>query len=94
MRFPSRDVEDKDDSVVLIISAVVIASISWLLTYQVASFQWILFLLYAVFIFMGQYSISFLLFRKSKSLLYTCISITSGSTLGILFVVKAVLPYW
>jgi hypothetical protein len=56
--------------------------------------SWILFIIYAVFIFMGEVFVSTVLLRKHQSIIYTILSVATGSGLGILFVVKVVMSNW
>ncbi|PWL32615.1 MAG: hypothetical protein DCO96_03460 [Fluviicola sp. XM-24bin1] len=93
MRFTTKNVSEKDDSVILLICAVVVALITLFLTSGIEHFEWIIFTLYAVFIFMGEFLMSSYIFRR-KSILYTIASIASGSAFGIVFVLKAILPFW
>ena len=93
MRFTTKNVSEKDDSVILLICAVVVALITLFLTSGIEHFEWIIFTLYAVFIFMGEFLMSLYIFRR-KSILYTIASIASGSAFGIVFVLKAILPFW
>ena len=91
----------KDDSTILLISALAI-TLLWVfvsegsLTFNWVSNvgSWIVFILYAVFIFMGEIFVSNILFRKHQSLIYTILSVTTGSGLGILFVLKVVMSNW
>lgn len=93
MRFTTKNVSEKDDSVILLICAVVVALITLFLTSGIDHFEWIVFTLYAVFIFMGEFLMSSFIFRRN-SILYTIASIASGSAFGIVFVLKAILPFW
>ena len=93
MRFTTKNVSEKDDSVILLICAVVVALITLFLTSGIEHFEWIIFTLYAVFIFMGEFLMSLYICRR-KSILYTIASIASGSAFGIVFVLKAILPFW
>ena len=93
MRFTTKNVSEKDDSVILLICAVVVALITLFLTYGIEHFEWIIFTMYAVFIFMGEFLMSSFIFRRDN-ILYTIASIFSGSAIGIVFVLKAILPFW
>lgn len=94
MRFSAKNVADKDDSLILIISAIIVALITLFITSGIDHFEWIIFMMYSVFIFMGEFIFSSLIFRRYNSVLYTAISIASGSTFGIVFVLKAIVPFW
>lgn len=94
MKVTTKNVEEKDDSVILIICALIIALITLFITTGLNHFEWIIYAMYAVFIFMGEFVVSSLVFRKSSSIIHTLISIASGSTFGIVFVLKAILPFW
>lgn len=100
MRFSTKRVDPpgfsagkKDDSLILLICAIIVALITLFLTSGIDSFEWIVFTLYAVFIFMGEFFMSSYIFRRN-SILYTIASIASGSAFGIVFVLKAILPFW
>jgi len=93
MRLTTKDVGEKDDSFILLICAVVVALITLFLTYGLQHFEWIIFTLYAVFIFMGEFVMSSYIFKR-KNIFYTIASIASGSAFGIVFVLKAILPFW
>ncbi|XOV66425.1 MAG: hypothetical protein ACFHU9_12435 [Fluviicola sp.] len=93
MRFTTQDVSEKDDSVILLICAVIVALITLFFTYGIDRFEWVIFTMYAVFIFMGEFLMSSFIFRR-KSILYTIASIATGSAFGIVFVLKAILPFW
>ncbi|MDB2657173.1 hypothetical protein N9Y60_03865 [Crocinitomicaceae bacterium] len=93
MRFTTKNVSEKDDSVILLICAVVVALITLFFTYGIEHFEWVIFTLYAVFIFMGEFLMSSFIFRRDN-ILYTIASIASGSAIGIVFVLKAILPFW
>lgn len=93
MRFTTKNVSEKDDSVILLICAVIVALITLYLTSGIEHFEWIVFTLYAVFIFMGEFLMSSFIFRRNN-ILYTIASIASGSAFGIVFVLKAILPFW
>ncbi len=93
MRFTTKNVSEKDDSVILLICAVVVALITLFLTSGIEHFEWIVFTMYAVFIFMGEFLMSSFIFRRNH-VLYTIASIASGSAIGIIFVLKAILPFW
>lgn len=93
MRSTTKNVGEKDDSFILIICAVIVALITLFLTYGIQHFEWVIFTLYAVFIFTGEFLMSSFIFRR-KSIGYTIASIASGSVFGIVFVLKAILPFW
>ncbi len=94
MRFTTRNVEENDDSVILIISAIVVALITLFLTSGIQHFEWVLFMMYAVFIFLGEFVFSSFIFKRTHGLIHTLISVASGSTFGIVFVLKAIVPFW
>jgi hypothetical protein len=94
MNATTKTVEQKDDSVILIVSALIVALITLFITSGIQHFDWIVYILYAVFIFMGEFLVSSFIFRKSHSFIYTILSIASGSVFGIVFVLKALLPFW
>lgn len=94
MRFTTKHVDEKDDSVILVISALIIALVTLFITSGINHFEWIVYILYAVFIFMGEFFASSFLFRNGNSLIHTFLSVASGSTFGIVFVLKAILPFW
>lgn len=94
MRISARKVVDKDDSIILIISALIIALITLFVTSGVDHFEWLIYMMYSVFIFMGEFIFSSLIFRRYNTILHTIISIASGSTFGIVFVLKAIVPFW
>lgn len=93
MRVTSKNIQEKDDSVILIICAIIVALITLFFTSGIEHFEWIIFTMYAVFIFMGEFLMSSFIFRRD-SVLYTIASIASGSAFGIVFVLKAILPFW
>ena len=93
MRITTKKVVEKDDSFILLICAVIVALITLFLTYGVQHFEWVIFTLYAVFIFTGEFIMSSYIFRRN-SIGYTIASVASGSAFGILFVLKAILPFW
>ncbi|MCR9171485.1 MAG: hypothetical protein NXI10_03265 [bacterium] len=93
MRFTTKNVSEKDDSVILLICAVIVALITLFLTSGIEHFEWIIFTMYAVFIFMGEFLMSSYVFRRN-TILYTIASIAGGSAFGIVFVLKAILPFW
>lgn len=94
MRFTTRYVADKDDSVILFISAIIVALITLFITSGIQHFEWVLFMMYSVFIFLGEFVFSYFIFKKSHGIIQTVVSIASGSTFGIVFVLKAILPFW
>lgn len=93
MRFPTNYVDEKDDSVILLIGSVIVAIIALYITAGLQHFAWVVFTLYAVFIFAGAFFLSSYIF-KGNHILYTFASILIGSAAGILFVAKVILPYW
>jgi hypothetical protein len=92
MRTTARS-NQRDDSLVFIICAVVVALIALYVTRDIEAFEWIVFTFYAVFIFAGEFLMSRFVF-KGNNMLSTFASITTGSFVGILFVMKAILTYW
>ena len=91
----------KDDSAILLICALAITFLLFFVDEGSMTFNWmanvgswILFIIYAVFIFMGEVFVSTILLRKYQSAVYTLLSVATGSGLGILFVVKVVMSDW
>ena len=91
----------KDDSTVLLISALVITLLIFFVNEGSLTFSWmgnvgnwIVFMFYAVFIFMGEIFVSTVILRKYQSVIYTLLSVATGSGLGILFVLKVVMSNW
>jgi hypothetical protein len=93
MPLTTKKVGEKDDSFILLICAVIVALITLFFTAGIQHFEWVIFTLYAVFIFMGEFIMSSYIFRRD-SVVYTIASIASGSAIGIVFVLKAILPFW
>ncbi|MFT6244675.1 MAG: cell shape-determining protein MreC [Salibacteraceae bacterium] len=91
----------KDDSTILLICALAITLLlffvdegSMTFNWMASVGNWILFIIYAVFIFIGEVFVSTILLRKYQSTVYTLLSVATGSGLGILFVVKVVMSNW
>ena len=91
----------KDDSAILLICALAITFVLFFVFVGSMTFNWmanvgswILFIIYAVFIFMGEVFVSIILLRKYQSAVYTLLSVATGSGLGILFVAKVVMSDW
>ncbi|NRA10601.1 MAG: hypothetical protein HRT57_01440 [Crocinitomicaceae bacterium] len=91
----------KDDSTILLICALAITFLLFFVIEGGMTFNWmanigswILFIIYAVFIFMGEVFVSNILLKKYESTAYTLLSVASGSGLGILFVLKVVMSNW
>ena len=91
----------KDDSTILLICALAITLLLFFVDEGSMTFNWmanigswILFIIYAVFIFMGEVFVSTILLRRQQSIVYTILSVATGSGLGILFVVKVVMSNW
>lgn len=91
----------KDDSTVLLICALAIPLLLMFIDEGSLTFNWmtnigtwIVFIIYAVFIFMGEIFVSNIVLRKHRGVLHTILSIATGSGLGIIFVVKVVFSNW
>ena len=91
----------KDDSVILLICALAITMLLFFIGKGPLSFEWmgdvnnwILFIIYSVFIFMGEVFVSNIVLKKHQGIVQTILSIATGSGLGILFVVFIVLRNW
>lgn len=91
----------KDDSTVLLICALAVTLLVLFISEGGLTFNWvtnigswIIFIIYAVFIFMGEVFVSNILLRKHQSAIYTVLSVAMGSGLGILFVLKVVMSNW
>jgi hypothetical protein len=91
----------KDDSVILLISALTITFLMFFIDEGALSLHWmadigswILFIMYSVFIFMGEVFVSNFILKKYHGVVQTVLSVASGSGLGILFVVYVVMRNW
>jgi len=101
MAITNNKVIQKDDSTILLICALAVAllvffinegsfSLSWVTNIG----SWIIFIIYAVFIFMGEVFVSNIILRNHQSVVSTIFSVATGSGLGIIFVLKVVMSNW
>jgi len=91
----------KDDSTVLLISSILIALCLFFIDEGSFNFywmanagNWISFMVYEVFIFIGQLFLSYIILKKYRGTLPTFLSILFGSIIGVLFVSEIVFGSW
>lgn len=101
MPFSSNKAVQKDDSTILLISSIAVTFVFFLINEGNFSFDWmsnmshwITFIMYAVFIFIGEVFVSNIVLKRYHSIIFTILSVIAGSALGILFVLEVVLRHW